>query len=136
MKVCAICNRRFEAEDPAVLYVGKYGNARVLCEDCEALLDAASDEGDLELRAQAREALAELSRRMDDPEAMAVLRDVLDGKLSAEETEEDITDELAFKESIEEEEEEEKKESPIWDYLTVGVVIAAVVGFALWFFLR
>jgi hypothetical protein len=73
---------------------------------------------------------------MDDPEAMEVLRDVLDGKLSAEETEEDIADELAFKESIDEEEEEEKKESPIWDYLTVGVIVAAVVGFALWFFLR
>ena len=136
MKICAICKKRFEADDPAVLYISKYGMPRVLCEECEALLDKASDENDLASRGEAREALASLSRRMDDPEAMAVLRDVLDGKLSAEETEEDLADEVAFKESLDEEEEKTKKESPVWDYLSLGIVVAAVVGFVLWFFLR
>ena len=134
MKVCAICKKIFNAEDPAVLYVGKYGTPRVLCEECESLLDKANDENDLVARGEAREKLSSLSRHMDDPEAMAVLRDVLDGKLSAEETEEDVAEEEAFKESLDEEE-EEKKESPVWDYLSVAILVAAVVGFALWFLL-
>ena len=134
MKVCAICRKIFEAEDPAVLYVTEYGAPRVLCESCEALLDKATDESDPTGRKEAREALSVLSRSMNDPDAMDVLRDVLDGKTSAEESEQDVLDEIAFKESIEEEE-SAKQENPIWDYLTYGLFALAVIGIALWFFL-
>lgn len=138
MRSCAICNKKFEAEDPAVLYVSKYGTPRVLCEECEALLDAASDENDMLARKAARESLSALSLKMNDPEAMAVLRDVLDGKTSAEETEQDAIDEAAFKETLDEEDTESRKSgNPIWDYLTLGVLAAAVIGLAVWlFFLR
>lgn len=134
MRICAICNRKFEATDPAVLYVGKYGTPRVLCEHCEALLDAASASEGTEERREAREKLALLSTKMDDPEAMSVLRDVLDGKTSAEETEQDVLDEIAFKETIDEEEKEGKPSSSVWDYITLAIAAAAVIGFAIWLF--
>ncbi len=134
MRICAICSRRFESGDPAVLYVGKYGNPRVLCEGCEALLDNAGDTEGSEERKEAREKLHLLSLKMDDPEAMAVLRDVLDGKTSAEETEQDVLDEIAFKETVDEEEKEGKPSNPVWDYLTLAVAAAAVIGFAVWLF--
>lgn len=137
MRICAICNKKFEADDPAVLYVSKYGTARVVCKECETLLDAASDEGDMEARREARGALAKLSFKMNDPEAMQVLRDVLDGKSSAEQTEQDILDEEAFKETLDEEETESSKGNPFLDYLVLAIATLALVGFAVWlFFLR
>lgn len=134
MHTCAICNKRFEADDPAVLYVDAYGTPRVLCAACEALLDDAASEDDPIKRKNAREALSELSHSMKDRNAMIVMRDVLDGKSSAEETEEDIEAEKAFKESIDEEEKEAKPTNPLWDYLTLAVGVVAVLAFAVWYF--
>lgn len=134
MRVCAICSKKFEAKDPAVLYVTEYGSPRALCEECEVLLDKATNENDPVARKEAREALSVLAHTMKDRMAMDVLRDVLDGKTSAEESEQDILEEIAFKESLDEEE-KEKKESPIWDYLTYGLLAVAAVGFLLWFIL-
>ncbi len=39
---CALCGRIPEAEEPAVLTMGRYGNPRHLCDECEAQMDAAS----------------------------------------------------------------------------------------------
>ena len=116
------------------MYVTEYGSPRALCEECEVLLDKATNENDPVARKEAREALSVLAHTMKDRMAMDVLRDVLDGKTSAEESEQDILEEIAFKESLDEEE-KEKKESPIWDYLTYGLLAVAAVGFLLWFIL-
>ncbi len=35
---CSVCNAVITAEDPAVLTVGRMGNARYLCPDCDAAL--------------------------------------------------------------------------------------------------
>ena len=39
---CALCGRIPEAEEPAVLTMGRYGHPRHLCEECEAQMDTAN----------------------------------------------------------------------------------------------
>ena len=39
---CALCGRIPESEEPAVLTMGRYGNPRHLCEECEAQMDTAN----------------------------------------------------------------------------------------------
>ena len=129
MHSCAICGKKFESESPAVLYMSKYGNPRSLCEDCEGLLDRATDENDPIARREAREALAELSHSMKDAEAMAVLRDVLDGIFSAEQTEQDIEDERAFEASVDKEERETPTKTTVWDVIIPCAMGAAAIAF-------
>ena len=39
---CALCGRIPECEEPAVLTMGRYGNPRHLCEECESQMDTAN----------------------------------------------------------------------------------------------
>ena len=39
---CALCGRIPESEEPTVLAMGRYGNPRHLCEECEAQMDIAN----------------------------------------------------------------------------------------------
>lgn len=41
-KKCCMCERHIEREDAPVLSMGAAGNPRLLCEECEALLDTAT----------------------------------------------------------------------------------------------
>ena len=42
MARCCICDRAIEREDAPVLSMGAVGNARLLCDECAALLDTAT----------------------------------------------------------------------------------------------
>ena len=42
MENCCICNKNIDREDAPVLSMGGAGIPRYLCEECEALLDAAT----------------------------------------------------------------------------------------------
>lgn len=132
MHTCALCNYKFEAESPAILFVDRYTRRRPLCEECEALLDKATEEGDSPEKTEALHSLSAIALKMKDPEAMQVLRDVLDGKTSAEETEQDIADEEAWNEINEEETEAENK-NIILDYVIPGIICAAALGVFVWF---
>jgi hypothetical protein len=93
---------------------------------------------------EARHALGKITEGMRDRDAMQVLRDVLDGKATSDETEEDLEileeyEELALteEERAEEErleEEERKKENSFLSWLPVILIGAAAVGFLVWFF--
>ncbi len=133
MHTCSICNIKFEAESPAILFVNRFGFKRALCEECENLLDLATLSADDEEKKHAEDALMERASAMKDPDAMDALRGVLAGETSAEVTEEDLEAEKEWKENEEEENEEEPKS--LWiDYLlpiAAGVLFAA---FVFWFF--
>ncbi len=134
MNTCAICNIKFEAESPAILFVSRYGTKRPLCEKCEALLDLATAEEDSAEKAEAREALTSLAIGMKDPDAVEVLRDVLNGESSAEITEEDIEAEKEWKEENEEEETEEESKASWLDYAMPAAVGVLFAAFMIWFF--
>lgn len=40
--ICSICKKTFTSDEPAVLAISGYGNARYICDECEALLDTAT----------------------------------------------------------------------------------------------
>lgn len=42
MPKCVLCNLSFDADEPTVLTVGAYGNAKYVCDDCVKLLDRAT----------------------------------------------------------------------------------------------
>ncbi len=133
MNTCAICNIKFEAESPAILFVNRYGSKKPLCEECEKLLDLATSPEESEEKTQAEAAIMERAENMKDPDAMDALRGVLAGETSAEITEEDLEAEREWKENEEEDNEEESKS--VWlDYVLpigAGVIFAA---FIFWFF--
>ena len=63
MSKCCICQNNIEREDPAILSLGGTGNARVLCDGCESLIDTATLGRDYE---EIGSALGELGRRTAD----------------------------------------------------------------------
>jgi hypothetical protein len=132
MNTCTICNLKFEAESPAVLFVSRYGTKRVLCEECERLLDLATESEDSAEKTEAREALTALATHMKDNDAVDMLRDVLNGEYSAEVTEEDLAAEKEWLEENANEEEEEEKQT--WfDYALPIATGAIFVAFMIWF---
>ena len=139
MNTCTICRYRFEAESPAVLFISAYGTKRVICENCESLLDKATAEEDSPEKAEAREALSVLANKMKDPDAFEMLGAILAGEISDENDptpEEEAEMEAVFEEIKAEEaaaETEEVKPS-FFDYLYPILLGAAFLGFVLWFF--
>ena len=143
MYSCTLCRTKHEGESDAVLFVNKYGVPRYLCPRCEELIALATDEDDA-VATEARHTLGRITADMRDRDAMQVLRDVLDGKASSEETEEDLEileeyeelalteEELAEEERLEEE--ERRKENSFLSWLPAIIIGAAAVGFLLWFF--
>jgi len=138
MNTCAICNKKFEAESPAILFVSRYGVKRPLCAECEALLDVATAEEDSTEKNEARAALSDLALSMKDPDAIATLRGVLDGEFSAEEepenAEEAFSEEEEDEEQNQEEESEGKKRNVFWDIIAPILIGVWALGLAIWFF--
>lgn len=136
MKTCVLCRCDFKKDDPAVLYIDRYGTERFLCPACEALLDKAA--GDTPEKQSAVEEIVRLSANLRDPEAADVLKKVISGELSAEETPEDEAaaqkweEENATAEGDAETEEGERKIT-LWDYLPFILVFTALGAFAVWF---
>ena len=143
MRSCVLCRNRFEAADPAVLFISKYGTPRVLCADCEALLDRATDgEGDALDRDDARERVLVLAGAIHDAEVLHALRDVLEGETGPTETEEDIDAAARWEETRADESEEDAEAEEaevaggIVGYLPLIIAGALFVAFLLWWFLR
>ena len=63
MENCCICNRNIDREDAPVLSMGGAGIPRYLCEECEALLDAATLSKSYE---EAGEAIGKISKYIAD----------------------------------------------------------------------
>lgn len=139
METCVLCRNKFEVaegEEPAVLFVNKYGIKRVLCAECEAKLDAATAEEDSDEKQAAYTEVMALADNMKDPDAMEVLREVLSGESSPEETEEDKAAEQMWEESRDDTPEVPEKKATFWDYLPAIILGCACVGLILYMFLR
>ena len=138
MNVCAICRNRFEAESPAVLFISAYGNKRVLCTDCEKLLDTACLEGESAEKTEAIEKLESYTVILKDPEVFKTIGALLSGEDLAEDApspEEEAAMEEMLQEAAEEDlENPEEKKSNVWDYLLLGGFACAFILFFLWFF--
>ena len=137
MNSWTICRTKFEAESPAVLFINRYGNKRVLCEACEKLLDTATMEEETPERSAAKEALTALAAQMKDPEAIEMLGAVLSGEERAEDNvfapEEEAEIEAMLEEA--EKEEEDAPRSSALDYIIPIVFGAAFLLFLAWMYL-
>lgn len=139
MNTCAICRNHFEAESPAVLFVSAYGTKRVLCENCEALLDRATMEEDSPEKIEARKSLENLAVRIKDPTVLETLGTVLSGETdeNALTPEEEEEMEAVFEDIRKEEEEELANATPqssFWDYLPPILFGVALLAFVVFYF--
>ena len=67
-KICCTCLRRIENEDAPVLTMGGYGNPKLLCDDCAALVETVTRGTDYDEITDAMKALTERmsSSNVDD----------------------------------------------------------------------
>ncbi len=119
---------------PAVLYVNRYGNRRLLCADCEALLDIAIS--DVPEREEARKTVMKNAFNIREEEGIAVLKEALEGDLTPHAfTEEEMAEEDALYQSEEDETAAEDAEpSGIGEYIPLISFGAALIAFVVWFF--
>lgn len=136
METCVLCRNKFsvaEGEEPAILYVNRFGNPRALCASCETLLDIAIS-GEPE-REEARKTVMKNAFNIREEEGLAVLKETLEGDLTPHEfTEEEIAEEKALYEDEEDEEPEEEAPAGIGEYIPLICFGAALVAFVVWFF--
>ena len=103
-KVCALCSHDIDTvEEPALLFIGKYGRRYEICPDCEALMDTlVSTEDEAEKTAAAKTVYHHLFEgdEQKSGELITFFRDLL------AENSETMTE---AKESLEEYEEEERR---------------------------
>ena len=144
MNTCTICRCRFEAESPAVLFISRYGTRRVICAECEALLDAATAEEDSLVKKEAILKLNEhASTMMKDPEAITTLGAIVAGEIENEDapTPEEEEEMATVLEEVAKEEEEaarlaegSKGKGDLFSYILLGVFGLALVFFVVWFY--
>lgn len=63
MAKCCICDRNIDREDASALFMGGAGNAHLLCDECESLLNTATLGRDVE---EIKQAMGKLGRLMAD----------------------------------------------------------------------
>ena len=155
MSQCSVCNKEITIEDPAVLAMGGAGIPRYLCEDCEALLDAATLSKDHE---EAGAAIGKLSKIMadgdPDPVTFAMINNLLlkasdravaikegkydfalDEQTSSDDEIEDLPEELLESEEDKEkdriDEEKQKKFDKVYNII-LAIVCSAFVAIFIW----
>lgn len=155
MEKCCMCHKNIEREDAPVLAMGGAGIPRYLCDDCEALLDAATLSRDYD---EAGAAIGKISKLMADGDpdpvtyaivsqlllkssdrAVAIKEGTYDFALDEqpvedegfEEIPEDLQETEEDKEKDRIEEEKQKKFDKFYNYVLIGVCIG-FVGFFIW----
>lgn len=150
MSNCCMCNKPIEREDPAVLAMGAAGIPRLLCDDCEELLDKATKSRDYD---EISDSIGEIAKLVADKDpdvitysaltqlmenaserAKAIKDGDYDFSLDEEDSSDDGLDEIPeeLRESEEDkekdriEEEKQKKFDKIYNY----VLIVVCIGFA------
>ena len=153
MAKCCICKKNIEREDAPALTMGGAGNARLLCDECSALLDTATESRDYE---EVKQAVKDLSDMMteNDPDGITfatvgkILIDatnrakaIKEGSydFSLDEKVDDGFDEipeelLETEEDVEKDradEEKNKKFDKVYNYVLIGAGIGFVI-FIIW----
>lgn len=157
-KICCTCLARFENEDAPVLTMGAYGNPKLLCDECAALVEIMTYGKDYDTVVAAMESLTDRmsSSNVDDRVTVATVTQMLaesaeraqkikegtyDFSLDEEkenEGMEEIPEELQETEEDrlldEKEAEANAKFDKFMNWAWIGVGIAAV-GFIIWKFI-
>ena len=76
MAKCCICDRHLEGEDGPVLAMGAAGVPRLLCDDCAALLDTATEGRDYD---EIKAAMEKLGKIMADNDPDSVTYSIVSG---------------------------------------------------------
>ena len=137
MNSCAICRNKFEAESPAILFISAYGTPRVLCSDCEALLDRATAEESSDDKAQATNALIKHASFIKDPEVLEMLGSLLKNEPEAQVTAENESEiESVFEKIREEEKKQNEDEKParigLIETIAMVALLLGVAAFLVW----
>lgn len=149
---CCICKKMFTAEDPAVLTMSAYGNARYLCGECESLLDTATLGSDYDT---IKEAIGKIGKTVADTDngdetVIDSVSEILTSAIERAEliregtydfsndapTEvafEEIPDELLETEEDRERDARDKKNNAILDKITSWVCGAVLLGAIVYF---
>lgn len=153
---CSVCGAPTERDSAAILTMGKYGNPRYLCSECEVLLDTATGGTDYD---NIKEACRLLGKRLADSgskdeatsDALAEIfervseraRLIEEGEYDFshdEEPEEELTDipeELRESEEDRQLDEVEAKRSKLLDsiftWITAGVFVGVIIFLILYF---
>ena len=157
-KYCALCLRKTEAEEPALLTVGGYGTPRYLCEECSEDIDIATTDKEYENIIAAMDRVAKKmasSKTIDDEVSVNAVKEIFssandraekirDGVYDFSEDEKneedtfEITDEYAETEEDKEldriDAERQSRFDKIYGWVAVGAIILAV-GFIIYKFL-
>ena len=153
MKQCAICDKFIENEEAPILTMGGFGNPRYLCDECADDLDIITDGADYETIAAAMERLGQRMSNFDPDShtyktvsvimakaavrAKAIKEGTYDFSSDSEDEDsfDEIPEELRETEEDREldrmDEEKQKKFDKIFDWVSLGAIIAAAL-FVLW----
>ena len=154
MAKCCICEKHIEREDAPVLSMGAVGNARLLCDDCAALLDTATLGRDFDM---IKLAMDKIGKTMADHDpdgvtletvseimlaagerAKAIKDGSYDFSLDGEDEDGDVLDEIPeeLRESEEDierdkrDEEKNKKFDKVYNIVLIGAIAACVLFIA------
>ena len=153
MERCCICERAIEREDAPVLSMGGAGYARLLCDDCDRMLETATLGTDIKAIEQAMDRIGKIMADRDpDPVTLATVSTLMfeaserakairegsyDFSLDRAESEgmEEIPEELLETEEDKErdriEEEKNKKFEKVYNFVLIGAIAVAVL-FLIW----
>ena len=153
-KLCSICNRSVDSETASILALGGYGNAKYICDDCAAELDAATTAREFDAVKAAMDSIGEkmAKNNIEDELVIATVGELFIGakrrakaikegtydfsldEAPAENAEEgsveefDIPDELRETEEDKELDAEEKKKSAFFDKIFNWVSLVLLLG--------
>lgn len=157
---CSICKKQINEENAPIIAMGGLGNPRYVCDECAAKLDVMTGGEDSEKIREAVASIADLMSKNDseDPIAHNAVRSILmEASVRATSIENGTFSELFESDSLDEEidtipeellETEEDKEldrqeeiknqklDKVFNWISLGVFAAAVVGIVLFFILR
>ncbi len=156
---CSICKNRINEDNAPIIAMGGIGSPRYICDECAAKLDVMSESKDTGEIRRAVASIAELMSKNEDgdPVAHSAVKTILaeasiraakidDGSYDegADENEDTSPDEVPEelleteedRELDRQDEEKNKKLDKIFNWVSLGIFAAAVVGIILFFVLR
>ena len=72
MKLCSICHKKIETEEPAILTMSGFGNPRHICNECEKDLDNATLSKDPEIISEAIEKIGKKIRNANNDDELVL----------------------------------------------------------------
>ena len=153
---CAICKREIDMETAPIIAMGGFGHPRCICDGCAEKLDIMNTSLDTEeIKAAMKYVADTMASNTDDDmvahnavkvilvEAGARVEKITNGTYTEESNEEELLDVPEELEETEEDREldrqeeiKNKKLDSIFNWISIGILAAAVIGIAIYFILK